>query len=288
MSADTGFSGMARGLGRNALDVPVAALAGLAIAYAVFAISPEQLAGLVAATGLPEVLPAAEPPLGNKARIGLAVGSALFIFILLFGLLRALDRKPRVEKPVEFETPRLRRRDHHPDAPACRPISATLEFGEPESIAREEAVVSQPEAVPAWLAPAEILPETLPEGPQPLESSLREEIASHATPELSPQVIDVRAALKALEESEAQPEPQTQLHPQAAPQRPVVATARTESIAELMVRLEQGLARRQPATDSLVRSAPVAPAEPAPRIGPDDDRLQSAIDSLQRFASRQA
>ncbi len=276
MNANTGFSGVASGLGRNALDVPVAALAGLAVAYAVFAASPDQLAGLVAATGLPEILPAAEPPLGNKARIGLGVGGALCVFILLFGLLRWLDRKPRMAKKADQpETPRLRRRDHHPDAPACRPISATAEFGEPESnIAQAEVVFSQTEAVPAWLAPAELPAETVSEEPQPAELTVRDEIASHAFAEPAPQVSDVRAALRALEDPQ--------------PECPLVAAAGTESIADLMVRLEQGLARRQPAGESIVCSPPAAPAGSAPRVAPDEDRLQSAIDSLQRFASRQA
>ena len=57
------------------------------------------------------------------------------------------------------------------------------------------------------------------------------------------------------------------------------------SIADLMDRLEQGLARRRGAPEPATE--PVAEA-PAPALPPaDNDRLQSAIDSLQRFASRQ-
>jgi hypothetical protein len=55
-----------------------------------------------------------------------------------------------------------------------------------------------------------------------------------------------------------------------------------------MERLEQGLARRrftppQPAAAPTERVVP----QPPSANEPSDDRLQSAIDSLQRFASRQ-
>lgn len=57
------------------------------------------------------------------------------------------------------------------------------------------------------------------------------------------------------------------------------------SLADLMRRLEQGLARR----GSRHASAPPPRQQaPAPQVFPeaDDDRLQSAIESLQRFAAR--
>jgi len=76
---------------------------------------------------------------------------------------------------------------------------------------------------------------------------------------------------------------------------PTTAPATTQSVAELMARLERGLARRQPAAErpvesaaeTLLRSKPARRARPAAEVDSDDDRLQSAIDSLQRFASRQ-
>lgn len=219
-----------RGVGRNALDLPVAALAGLAVAFAAFAMPSDSLSALVDMSGLPSILAAAEPPLGLKARIGVSVAGALAAFAFVFLLLRLLDRTGLGAAKAEpaFEAgaaaPRPRRRDAHPDAPMRRPISAASDFGEPEP--------EQPTApAPLWLAEAE--PELAPAEPAP-----------------------------------AEPEP-----------------AASASVAELMARLERGLAHRR--TRQPYASMPAAPAAPQPFPEAADDRLQSAIDSLQRLAARQ-
>jgi len=224
-----------RGVGRNALDLPVAALAALAALFFAFVVPGDLLAGLVGATGLPSLVPAAEPPLGITARIAIGAAGAAATFGLVFYLLRVLDRsmlgghRPRPQ-PVPDEAPRIRRRDVHPDAPAPRPISAAREFGEPAPPGLPS------EAAPAWLAEP-VVPEPEPE-----------------------------------------PDPQPEPEPEPAPE----PEARTgASLPELMERLEQGLSRRR---------APAAAQEhrPAPQVFPEaDDRLQSAIDSLQRLAERQ-
>ena len=149
------LSDAVRGVGRNALDLPVAGFAAVAVAFLAFAMPGDLLTDLVGASGLPSILPAAEPPLGYKARIGVGIIGALLVFALVFMLLRLLDRTgydaagAKAEPPAE---PRARRRDAHPDAPAPRPISATREFGEP----------APPVAPPAplWLEPPK--PESLP------------------------------------------------------------------------------------------------------------------------------
>jgi len=213
---------MARGFGRNALDLPVAALAGLAVAVVAFAMPGDLLTGLVQASGLPHILAAAEPPLGFKARAGVGIFGALAAFGLVFALLRLLDRTG-FERPTpavvdeEADLPKLRRRDIHPDAPVRRPISAARDLGEP-------APPPEPVKAPAWLA--EPAPAPVP-APAPA------------------------------------PEP-------SAPAR----------LDELMARLERGLAGRR------ARHAFASP--PAPQVFPEagDDRLQSAIDSLQRLAGR--
>ena len=212
MIATHSFTNLFRNADRNALDLPVAALAWLSVAFAAFTIPADLLAEAVGASGLPNLLDAAQPPLGTTARITLAVTGALGTFFAAFLLLRWLDRfgsrpSPRVAAP-ESESPRLRRRDAHPDAPARRPISATRDLGEP----------APPQPVASWL--------------------------------------DVEPA---------------------APAPAPVAEPGAASLTDLMGRLEAGLARRA-----------AAPADESPRPQPSNDRLQSAIDSLQRLTARDA
>lgn len=236
---------MFRGVGRNALDLPVAGLAAAAAVFFAFAMPQDMLSQIVSATGLPSLFAAAQPPLGLTARIAIALGGALLTFGLVFFLLRLLDRSgldgPRekpVAEPEDGEAPR-RRRDYHPDAPVRRPISAARDLGEPSPPTPPKAVV------PVWL-----------DEPAPVEA----------------------AAV-----SEPAPEPEPEPLPETAP-----AAEMPTSIAALMERLEQGLARRQPRRGA--PAFPPAPAAAAPQVFPEapDDRLQSAIDSLQRLAARQS
>lgn len=218
MIATRPITNLFRNADRNALDLPVAALAGLSVAFAAFTIPGGLLADAVGASGLANLVEAAQPPLGTTARITLAVAGALGTFVAAFVLLRWLDRfgsrpTPRIVPLAdpEQESPRLRRRDTHPDAPAPRPISASRDLGEP----------APPQPVASWL--------------------------------------DVDA-------------------PAAAPIPAYEAPVAT-SLTDLMARLEAGLARRvevAPASEAASRSAPSAA----------DDRLQSAIDSLQRLTAR--
>ena len=271
MSGSRGFSNAVGGVGRNTLDVPVAVLAALAVAFLAFAVPPELLSQLVGSTGLPQLLPAAEPPLGNKARVGLGLGGAIAVFVLVFGLLRALDRKSNAQDDEAVDTPRLRRRDLHPDAPARRPISATSEFGEPEPIAAES------EATPAWLAPAE-LPADVDQYEVPAIAGVESDSRPDRDPEPAAPPTEIAAPIERAV---------AQTSSEAAAEPPFALSSRPQSIPELMARLEQGLARRQPTAETPL-PAPTAPLpDHAPTAEAGDDRLQSAIDSLQRLASRQ-
>jgi hypothetical protein len=227
------FQDMTRGFGRNALDLPVAALAGLAVAFVAFAMPGDLLTGLVNASGLPALLAAAEPPLGLKARAGVGLAGALAAFGLVFVLLRLIDRtgfeRPKPASAAaagEADVPKLRRRDFHPDAPVARPISAARDLGEPAPPPAPARA-----AAPVWLAEPEAAPE-----------------------------------------------------PDAAPQPVAAAPDPAASLDDLMARLERGLARRQ----TRQPFAPPSPPAPAPQVFPEagDDRLQSAIESLQRLAAR--
>ena len=211
------ISSLLRLSGRGTIDLPVAALAALSVAFVAFAAPAGLLGELVALTGLPALLPAAAPPLGATARIALALGGSAIVFGLVLALLGWLDRfaAPRPPRFVpEPDSPRLRRRDLHPDAPAVKPVSAVRDFG-------------------TFEAP----------------------IATVPAPE-----------------------------PEAEPLSPVafVLPEATDSLPNLMARLEQGLARREAAP-----SPRTTPPSPRP-VGPANDRLQSAIESLQRLAARQA
>lgn len=225
MIAARQFQDFGRGLGRNAFDLPVAGLAGLAVVFVAFAMPADLLSQIVNATGLPNFLSAAEPPLGFKARTGVGVAGALAVFGLVFLLLRRLDHKGAARAnpapATDEDMPRLRRRDVHPDAPVRRPISAARDLGEP---APPPIAPAAKAPTPVWLAGADVVE------PAP----------------------------------ESEPEPKAEA-----------------SLADLMARLERGLARRR--TRQLFAAAP-QPPQVFPEAG--DDRLQSAIEGLQRLAAR--
>ena len=207
--------------GRSMIDLPVAALAGLSVAFAAFTIPAELLTDAIGATGLASLIPTAQPPLGSTARFAMAVVGALATFGAAFMLLRWLDRF--ASRPVEqtsvprarAASPRLNRADSHPDAPPRRPLSASRDLGEP--------------------APS-----------RPSEQWLE----------------DLQA-------------------PAAPPAPPAPDAAKPASLGVLMARLESGLAKRG-STEPAAGPAPRAPV-PTPVAS---DRLQGAIDSLQRLAAR--
>lgn len=313
------FKSLFRGAGRNALDLPVAGLAALAAAFSAFVLPQELLSRAVVATGLPSILSAAQPPLGLTARLALAVVGAAIVFGLVFLLLRLLDRSGMSAPEADAEeqiAPRVRRRDIHPDAPAPRPISAARDLGEPLPPQAPRATV------PLWLDDAEgatateaepvaemepeiafgsdpaaerpLEPETAAEAvcdPEPfIEPAFEEEPVADAPPAAGPdpafQPEPVFAAeVEAAPEVMAEAEPDRNVAPAPPAELPT-------SIAALMERLEQGLARRRmidPPVGAARAEAPrVFPEAPEPEAIPDaaDDRLQSAIASLQRLAAR--
>ena len=174
------------GSGGNSLDVPVASLAGLAVAFLAFAAPAELLADLIGASGLPSILPAAEPPLGLKARLGLGAAGAVVIFVAAFLLLRWLDRvgKRRAEHAAvqaDLDAPRLRRRDIHPDAPARPPLLAVHELGNPDelvldqvNLARHAAWQVDPSPTPASQAEPQAEPVVFDTPPPPVDAPPRE------------------------------------------------------------------------------------------------------------------
>jgi hypothetical protein len=339
-----------RGGGRNALDLPVAGLSALAAAFAAFALPQDLLNRAVVATGLPSILSAAQPPLGLTARVAIAVGSAALVFGIVFLALRLLDRSGLGSPEAGEEShagPRVRRRDGHPDAPAPRPISAARDLGEPAPprAPRAEVPLWLDEAVPtppAFGATVEFEPvlESVPEL-EP-ESDVLSEPKAEAEPWQAPEPI-VFPEPAPLPEPEPEPVPTLQIQPEPEPApepepvpvavaapvpapepapapapSPALQAEMPTSIAGLMERLEQGLARRrtiepapapaepEPAAPPQVfpdvpevAAAPIAPEMPqvfpeapeAPEPEPVEaanDRLQLAIASLQQLAARSA
>ena len=243
------FADLLRATDRNAFDLPVAALAGVSVAFVAFAMPADLLGELVSATGAAAIVPAAAPPLGLAARISIGLGGAALAFASAFVLLRWLDRfasRPPARVRESEDTPRLRKRDVHPDAPHRWPISAAEELGDPEPKAKRV------------IAPAE-------------------EPVAAPTPAPEP---EVQAGLPPA--AAAAPEPALAVSQPEAPVR-----AASESLDELMARLEDGLARRR--APAPAAAPPVSAPAPAPQVFPEpgDDRLQSAIQSLQRLAARQ-
>jgi hypothetical protein len=190
----------------KAFNLAVAAFAGASLAFAAFAMPAGLFEDLVAATRLPLILSGAEAPLGIAARlVAMAVGGGA-LFLLVWGLLGFIDHLAEAAPPsadddffdLEFDPPRLRRADAHPDAPSRHPIRARREFGEPleeqtvpdsgQDAAVEPAEPSPlPDALPSFLAnadaPGEAVAEVAEEGPsEALEPGALEEPAEAADP----------------------------------------------------------------------------------------------------------
>ena len=256
----------------SALDLAMAAFAGTAAGFVVFAMPGWQFDRVVELSGLPLILPAAQPPLGMTARIAAVAAAAVGTWALVWLILRALSKKPpepkRRAKPVEIDVPlpRIRRADAHPDAPARRPILAGLELGRPLDEQIGDATMEQGEAREA-IAEGEIVEaaiaddEILPAGPLPnfMEA---EEVAFEAEPADAPELPEILDAV---------------------PAQPSAAGAEQATIAHLMQRLELGLLRRERQDWSDPAGEADRREQPVPQL---DHRLRSAIDDLQRLAAR--
>lgn len=312
----------AKGVGKRSLDLPVAALAALSAGFVVYSLPADLLEQLVGAAGIANIIAAAQPPLGGTARLGLGIAAAVTAFALVYLLLRLIDRKPAVrdEDIIEEEpapprrrriveasaeeeqqppSPRLRRWDAHPDAPARRPIFAASEFGEPDAPISPLAVKPDKSArapsAPFW--PPEDFPDSdseeaeawmgQQEQERPVEAAATEpEPAPVPAPAVEPEPLPEPAAEVVDEVETSAPDTAVPPPPAQAPEPEARQPVRgNESIAELMERLERGLSRRE-----RDQAAPAAPSEqapaPAPTAGEADSRLKNAIDSLQRIAAR--
>lgn len=164
----------------STLDRAMAGFLAGAVAFAAMAMPGDILAGLIGATGLPSLVPAARPPLGDTARLLIAFAGALATFLTVSALLRALNKpaQGRARKPAEVtsEPPRLRRADAHPDAPSRSPILAGRELGLPldevpieERVPADLAEVENVDFEAEWERP---LPGFIDEEARPAEADL--------------------------------------------------------------------------------------------------------------------
>ena len=285
------FTSLARG---SVFDLALAGFAGASFLFAAFWLPEWRLTQIALASGLADIFPPAQPPLGFTARVAfaLAVGLAVFGGALL--LLKLADR-PRIKRRAftEADAPpepiRLRRADAHPDAPARRPLVAR-DLGEPDETPPEELLLAPEAKVPAFLMEQE--PETVEAEPVEAEAEPEAPLV-WPEPVRAPEPEPVRAAEPELE-AEPEPQPLVAETLPPAPVEPVIVEAvEHETVAEqpapaedpdaslskLMQRLEFGLARKERVT--------LNPAAVAPKA--DDavgHRLRSAIGDLQKLAAR--
>lgn len=206
----------------------IAAFAAAAVIAAALLLVPARLLeAAVVASGLPALIPAAEPPLGHTARLALAIvggtgGGAATWFAIAALLAGPLPRLRPLAGTQPLLAPILRRADAHPDAPARAPLRAARDLGAPFLDARGPAERDLPRDLDAPLSaydPGAIRP--APASPVPLVTPL------------------VRAA-PPLEDGE-----RLEVFELPAP----IATARTEAtVHALLDRLEAGMGRTPRAT----------------------------------------
>lgn len=222
--------------GRSSLPVWGGAVA-LVLAAGFFVALPDwRLEQLVEASGLPRLLPLAQPPLGNTARLLLALvagtiagavaWSALF---LLFGPGGAFHRASSPADPARPARPSVRRADAHPDAPPRHPLTAA-ELGTPPPPLPAPSVPPAERGLPADLDQplAAFDPAAIPDVPrEPVRA-----VASIVSPPPIP---------------EAEPEPAVEPAPAPAPDPAPAPMPRNDdpspSIAALLDRLERGTRR---------------------------------------------
>jgi hypothetical protein len=304
------------------IDNGVAALSAFSAGFLAFAMPENVFSRLIVASRIPQFLASAQPPLGLKARLVVVALVAIVAYAFVWSMLRALDKittpaevEAEEDGEPEYEAPRLRRADAHPDAPSRRPLLAGSELGEPAELDEYEipAEAAQPwlseEVAPAF-EPAPIFPsrrrstpgflvpqDEAPE-PEPIAASAPADPTEAAEPAEAPE--PVRAPEEARHSAPI---------PAAAMLSPADAFSADDgedseddsdaeidddTLSKLMNRFENGLSRKQQALPAdradfepaaIPAPAPVAVPDPVPaeRIG---HRLRSAITDLNRISAQ--
>jgi hypothetical protein len=145
----------------NSRRLIASSLTGVAVAASIAALPPALLDPLVAASGLPNLMAVAAPPVGAIGRtiLALAIGGTVtgFAHFATGYFPRFWRHKPagtvgQTVVVIASDAPVLRRADAHPDAPARRPIRASEDLGPPLSLsAPPPAPTNYEQSLPADL-----------------------------------------------------------------------------------------------------------------------------------------
>lgn len=267
---------------RKALPLPfvMAVLAGSAVALAVFLVPIGLIEALVMASGLPAMLAAAAPPLGVTARALLAIGGGAIAMVATAGGLlladrfaRALPRRDRPE-PLAVEAFAPRRRilaASEPEFPR-RPIFAESDLAaSPETAEDEPELLDlEPIAQAMWQGSVGAADADLPV----VDVEVEDVEGASARDEL---LLDEEVIL-------AVPEPE--LFPAFAEPVRRASALETQTLAELLDRLEVGLERKRLAL-AAVAPAPVQEPRPISPMPADiDEALRDALGTLRRMNAR--
>jgi len=290
---------MARISSVTVIDNGISALAAASAGFLAFAMPDDLFSRIVLRSRIPEFLAAAQPPLGLKARLAIVCLVAIVAYAFVWAMLRAIEKigaslvaDDGAEEQSQFEAPRLRRADTHPDAPARRPLLATTELGEPE----EEYELTQTEDIQTddWMESDEVAAPPAFAPPRPVHAFLvpQDETPDPVDPMLDP--VDSTPTEIVLPDFPAPPADSSAEHAALSPETDAEAEEEeldesdsgieAESLARLMNRLETGLSRKQQAltSDESLPASEAVPDEPPGRIG---HRLRSAITDLNRAAA---
>ena len=199
------------------------------------ALAPEMLERIVTMLGIDRIIPAAAPPLGQTARLLLALGMAGVgeIAGLLIGARLAAPKRSEpvrrrglksaaADAETSEDAPQLRDRDRHPDAPARKPLSAVSDLRENlgenlggiDNALRRRALASEAEHAPRPFI--EVAP--LPGGEwQPVAVAEPEAAPAVAFVAEQPEPVEVFDLAQFNVPSEAEAEPEAPPAPFAAP-----------------------------------------------------------------------
>ncbi|MBC2778421.1 hypothetical protein [Parasphingopyxis marina] len=270
--------------------VPVAsAISGLIVAALILMIPNPLFEAFIVRTGLPDIFSAAEPPLGARARIYLALIAALIVttgaWIALSVVVGRKRRTPRADFGYHYdaeeaeEQPVRRRADFHPDAPYRRPIMAGDDLGAPLDLV-DVVPEDFEEEEPLELSMADILEDEVP-------------AAEEAEPEIAEPEPAPQPALEPELESEFAQAPEADEEPLAADPvaEPVAEESDEEPIFTVPLRPRETEAAQapeptqEPLAEPVVQPAPVQ-AEAKPQPGDARAELAELVTRLEAGLER--